>query len=169
MPDTEDEVAVKEWFSENVHSELVNIFSGVDDGEKITKNVLALLHSISHAFIKTAGEISGLEDTSLTEVILLETTSIFIYAQTSQGTPLGALSGMIETNYYNFLQKALEETKNCIFDPICLERDDTACSACLILPEICCEFFNHDLGRKYLYTLKDNKDTKKPFIGFWEM
>ena len=169
MPDTEDEVAVKEWFSENVHSELVNIFSGVDDGEKITKNVLALLHSISHAFIKTAGEISGLEDTSLTEVILLETTSIFIYAQTSQGTPLGALSGMIETNYYNFLQKALEETKNCIFDPICLERDDTACSACLKLPEICCEFFNHDLGRKYLYTLKDNKDTKKPFIGFWEM
>lgn len=69
------------------------------------------MHSISHAFIKTAGEISGLEDTSLTEVILLETTSIFIYAQTSQGTPLGALSGMIETNYYNFLQKALEETK----------------------------------------------------------
>ena len=40
----------------------------MDDGEKITKNVLALLHSISHAFIKTAGEISGLEDTSLTEV-----------------------------------------------------------------------------------------------------
>lgn len=37
MPDTEDEVAVKEWFSENVHSELVNIFSGVDDGEKLQR------------------------------------------------------------------------------------------------------------------------------------
>ena len=169
MPDVEDEVAVKEWFAENVHSELVNIFSGVDEGEKITKNVFGLLHSISHAFMKTAGEISGLEDTSLTEVIILETTSIFIYAQTSQGTPLGALSGMIETNYYNFLQKAITETKNCIFDPICEERDGTSCSACMVLPEICCEFFNHDLGRKYMYTLKDNPDTKKPFVGFWEM
>ena len=169
MPDVEDEVAVKEWFAENVHSELVNIFSGVDEGEKITKNVFGLLHSISHAFMKTAGEISGLEDTSLTEVIILETTSIFIYAQTSQGTPLGALSGMIETNYYNFLQKTITETKNCIFDPICEERDDTSCSACMVLPEICCEFFNHDLGRKYMYTLKENLDPKKPFVGFWEM
>lgn len=169
MPDTEDDVAVKEWFAENVHSEHVNIFSGVDEGERITKNVFGLLHSISHAFMKTAGEISGLEDTSLTEVIILETTSIFIYAQTSQGTPLGALSGMIETNYYNFLQKALANTKNCIFDPICEERDDTSCSACMVLPEICCEYFNHDLGRKYMYTLKDNAETKKPFVGFWEM
>ena len=169
MPDIEDEIAVKEWFAENVHSDLVNTFSGVDEGEQITKNVFGLLHSISHSFIKTAGEISGLEDTSLTEVIILETTSIFIYAQTSQGTPLGALSGMIETNYYNFLRKALDETKNCIFDPICEERDDTSCSACMILPEICCEFFNHDLGRKYLYTIKENKNTGKPFNGFWEM
>lgn len=169
MPDTEDEDAVKEWFAENVHSDLVNIFSGVDEGEKITKSVFGLLHSMSHAFMKTAGEISGLEDTSLTEVIILETTSIFIYAQTSQGTPLGALSGMIETNYYNFLQKALANTKNCIFDPICEERDDTSCSACMVLPEICCEFFNHDLGRKYLYTLKENAETHRPFIGFWEM
>ena len=169
MPDTEDEIAVKEWFAENVHSDQVNIFSGVDEGERITKNVFGLLHSISHAFMKTAGEISGLEDTSLTEVIILETTSIFIYAQTSQGTPLGSLSGMIETNYYNFLQKVLENTKNCIFDPICEERDDTSCSACMMLPEICCEFFNNDLGRKYMYTLKDNEETKKAFIGFWEM
>ena len=165
MPDTEDQDAVKEWFAENVHSDLVNIFSGVDEGEKITKSVFGLLHSISHAFMKTAGEISGLEDTSLTVVIILETTSIFIYAQTSQGT----LSGMIETNYYNFLQKALANTKNCIFDPICEERDDTSCSACMVLPEICCEFFNHDLGRKYLYTLKENSETHRPFIGFWEM
>lgn len=169
MPDIEDEVAVKEWFAENVHSDLVNIFSGVDEGEKITKNVFGLLHSMSHAFMKTAGEISGLEDTSLTEVIILETTSVFIYAQTLQGTPLGALSGMIETNYYNFLQKALSETKNCIFDPICEGRDDTSCSACMVLPEICCEFFNYDLGRKYMYTLRENEQTKKPFIGFWEM
>lgn len=56
MPDIDDEVAVKEWFAENVHSELVNIFSGVDEGEKITKNIFGLLHSISHAFMKTAGK-----------------------------------------------------------------------------------------------------------------
>ena len=169
MPDIDDEESVKLWFAENVHSDKINIFSGADSEDEVTKNVFGLLHSMSHSFMKIAGEISGLEDTSLTEVVLLETTSIFIYAQTSQGTPLGALSGMVETNYYNFLQKAISETKNCIFDPICNDRDDTSCSACIVLPEICCEFFNHDLGRKYMYTLKENKKTNKPIIGFWEI
>ena len=48
---------------------------------------------MSHCFIKTAGEMSGLSGNSLSEIIIAETASIFIYAQSSQGVPLGALSG----------------------------------------------------------------------------
>jgi hypothetical protein len=121
---------------------------------------------MSHAFMNAAGELSGLSSNSLTEIIIVETASIFIYAQTSQGIPLGALSGMAETNYAYFLKKAFDETKNCVFDPICTERDDTACSACLIIPEISCNHFNAELGRKYLYSI-DGVET--PTIGFWEM
>lgn len=166
MPDLDDDVSVKKWFAQYVHSDVISMFGEIDDSEKITKNVFALLHSMSHAFMNAAGELSGLSSNSLTEIILVETASIFIYAQTSQGIPLGALSGMAESNYAYFLKKAFDETKNCVFDPICTERDDTACSACLIIPEISCNHFNAELGRKYLYSI-DGVDI--PTVGFWEM
>lgn len=166
LPDLDDELSVKKWFAEYVHSDVISMFGAIDESEVITKNVFALLHSMSHAFIKAAGELSGLSGNSLTEIIIVETASIFIYAQTSQGIPLGALSGMAESNYSFFLKKAFDESRNCIFDPICTERDDTACSACLIIPEISCNHFNAELGRKYLYSI-DGVDT--PAIGFWEM
>ena len=166
IPDLDDELSIKKWFSEYVHSEVISMFGDIDDQEIITKHVFALLHSISHAFIKAAGELSGLSGNSLTEIIIVETASVFIYAQTSQGIPLGALSGMAESNYAFFLKKAFDESRNCIFDPICSDRDNTACSACLIIPEISCNHFNAELGRKYLYSI-DNQTA--PNIGFWEM
>ena len=166
LPDLDDDVSVKKWFAQYVHSDVISMFGEIDDSEKITKNVFALLHSMSHAFMNSAGELSGLSGNSLTEIILVETASIFIYAQTSQGIPLGALSGMAESNYAYFLKKAFDEAKNCVFDPICTERDDTACSACFIIPEISCNHFNAELGRKYLYSI-DGVDN--PTVGFWEM
>ena len=166
LPDLDDDISVKKWFAQYVHSDVISTFGEIDDSEKITKNVFALLHSMSHAFMNSAGELSGLSGNSLTEIILVETASIFIYAQTSQGIPLGALSGMAESNYAYFLKKAFDEAKNCVFDPICTERDDTACSACLIIPEISCNHFNAELGRKYLYSI-DGVDN--PTVGFWEM
>ena len=166
LPDLDDDISVKKWFAQYVHSDVIPMFGEIDDSEKITKNVFALLHSMSHAFMNSAGELSGLSGNSLTEIILVETASIFIYAQTSQGIPLGALSGMAESNYAYFLKKAFDEARNCVFDPICTERDDTACSACLIIPEISCNHFNAELGRKYLYSI-DGVDN--PTVGFWEM
>ncbi len=163
LPDLDDDISVKKWFAQYVHSDVISMFGEIDDSEKITKNVFALLHSVSHAFMNSAGELSGLSGNSLTEIILVETASIFIYAQTSQGIPLGALSGMAESNYAYFLKKAFDEAKNCVFDPICTERDDTACSACLIIPEISCNHFNAELGRKYLYSI-DGVDN--PTVGF---
>lgn len=166
LPDLDDDISVKKWFAQYVHSDVISMFGEIDDSEKITKNVFALLHSMSHAFMNSAGELSGLSGNSLTEIILVETASIFIYAQTSQGIPLGALSGMAESNYAYFLKKAFDEAKNCVFDPICTERDDTACSACLIIPEISCNHFNAELGRKYLYSING---VDNPTVGFWEM
>jgi hypothetical protein len=166
LPDLDDDVSVKKWFAEYVHSDAISMFGQTDDGEIITKNVFAMLHSMSHAMMNATGELSGLSSNSLAEIILVETASIFIYAQTSQGIPLGALSGMAESNYAYFLKKVFDESRSCVFDPICTERDDTACSACLIIPEISCNYFNAELGRKYLYSI-DGVNT--PSIGFWEM
>ena len=157
------------------------MFGEIDESSEtiVTKYVFALLHSMSHSFIRTAGEISGLAGNSLTEIVIAETASIFVYAQTAQAVPLGALSGMAENNYYQFLNKVFDETRNCVFDPICTDRDDTSCSACMIIPEISCNHFNNGLGRKYLYTIEtlDKEDldvtngikVRNPLIGFWEM
>lgn len=166
LPDLDDEVSVKKWYAEYVNGNAVSMFGEIDEAEKITKNVFSLLHSMSHAFIKTAGEISGLSSNSLTEIIIVETASIFVYAQTTQALPLGALSGMAENNYALFLKKTYEDNKNCVFDPICTERDGTKCSACLIIPEISCKNFNNELGRKFLYNIENMEN---PMIGFWEM
>lgn len=166
LPDLEDEIAIKKWFAENVKGDVVPMFGEIEESEKITKYVFGLLHSMSHAFIKTAGEISGLAGNSLTEIIIVETASIFMYAQNAQAVPLGALSGMAENNYAQFLNKVYLDSRNCVFDPICTDRDDTSCSACLIIPEISCNHFNNELGRKYLYTIET---MDRPLTGFWEM
>lgn len=166
IPDLDDELAVKRWYAENVHTELISMFGDIEGDEPITKNVFGLLHSMSHALINAAGEISGLSSNSLTEIIFVETASIFIYLQTSQGVPLGALSGMAEMRYEYFLKRVYEDSRNCIFDPVCSQRDDTSCHACLIIPEISCNHFNTSLGRKYMYSVKG---IESPKLGFWEM
>lgn len=168
LPDFEDKVSVKKWFCQYVNGEAISMFGDIDEKMVVTKYMFELLHSMSHAFMKTVGELSGLSVNSLTEIIFVETASIFIYAQTSQGIPLGALSGMAESKYIFFLKRTFEDNRNCIFDPICTERDDSACNACLHLPETSCSYFNQELGRKYLYTV-EKVNEKKPLIGFWEM
>ncbi|SDB07107.1 hypothetical protein SAMN02910298_00222 [Pseudobutyrivibrio sp. YE44] len=164
MPDINDDIAVKKWFADNVKAHTIGMFGEVG-ADSVTSAVYGLLHTMSHAFIKTIGELSGLSSNSLTEILFLETSSIFIYAQSSQGLPLGAISGMVESNYANFLKQTFSDNRNCIFDPICAERQDTACSACVVIPEVSCGYFNSNLGRKYLYTIDTNENKLK---GFWE-
>ena len=167
VPDLLDEYSVKRWFAENVHGDLVSTFGQIDSSEIITATVFSLLHTMAHMFIKTAGELCGLSANSLTEIILVETTSIFIYPQTVQGISLGAISSLFETSYFEFLHQTFINSKSCVFDPICTDRDDTCCSVCTILSDTSCKHFNSNLGRKYLYSLVENEG--KPFVGFWEM
>jgi len=68
--------------------------------------------------------------------------------------------------YEFFLRRVYEDSRNCIFDPVCSQRDDTACHACLVIPEISCNYFNAGLGRKYMYS---NEGVQSPKVGFWEM
>ena len=165
MPDIDDDTSIKKWFACNIHSESISSFAEID-GDNVTAAVFSLLHSISHAFITAAGEICGLSGNSLSEIVFVETASIFIYAQTSQGIPLGAISGMFECRYYQLLRNVFKESRNCVFDPICEERDDSACSGCMIIPDTSCNSFNKMLGRKFLYSLPKVEEIH---TGFWEM
>ena len=166
MPDVESEETVKKWFAQNVHGDRVSTFGEFAEEDSITKNVFNLLHSMAHAFIKTAGEMSGLSANSITELIFVDTCSIFIYSQSNQGQVLGSLSGMVESIYSRFLKRVYVDNRECVFDPICVDRDESACQGCLIIADSSCKFFNTNLGRKYLYSLELDEDKRK---GFWEM
>lgn len=165
LPDMDNDEAIKKWFAQNVHGDRVSGFEDIDENDQITNMVFHLLHSMSHAFIKTAGEMSGISSNSLTEIIFIDTCSIFIYSLSGQGQVLGSLSGMVESLYERYLKRVYNDNRECVFDPICVERDDSACQGCLVLADTSCKFFNNHLGRKYLYSL----NTEEQIIGFWEM
>lgn len=166
MPDIENDEAVKKWFAQNVHGDRVSSFGEFGENDSITENVFKLLHSMAHAFIKTAGEMSGLSANSITELIFIDTCSIFIYSQSNQGQVLGSLSGMVESIYSRFLKRVYLDNRECVFDPICVDRDESACQGCLIIADSSCKFFNTNLGRKYLYSLELDEEKR---TGFWEM
>jgi hypothetical protein len=170
-PDGRDPAAVKRWFLENIDLNAINPFSAIDRGDenvrtRITRHVYALLHSISHTLIRSAGTLSGLDKNSLSELLFPNVPAIFIYAQTSQGLPIGALSGMFEQDYKVFLESAFLDSQTCVFDPICSTKEEGAsCSGCIYLAEVSCTHFNHDLDRHLLHgNTGDEADIKK---GFW--
>lgn len=166
LPDIEDKEAIKKWFARNVHGDRISSFGEISEDDLVTRNVFMLLHSFSHALIKTAGEMSGLSSNSITELIFVDTCSIFIYSQSNQGQVLGSLSGMVESVYARFLKRIYADNRECVFDPICVDRDDSVCQGCLVIADSSCKFFNMNLGRKYLYSLELDEDSR---IGFWEM
>ena len=167
MPDMEAELSIKKWFIENIKSDKITPFSDLDMENpemKITYYVYNLIHTISHALLKNAGILSGLEKNSLSEMIFPNLATIFIYANTTQGIPLGALSGMFEQNYKSFIIQAEDIMGRCVFDPICMDRDNGSCSACTQLSEISCCHFNKDLNRKLLI---GHKTESESIIEFW--
>lgn len=168
-PQNRDEYALKMWFLDNVHSELVSPFSPIDDTEKsgkITKAIYTLVHSMSHAIISEAAEICGLDKSSISEYILPNIPAVFVYCSNSQGFNMGALYSAFQTQFDRWLKHARENSKKCIFDPICINHDK-ACAGCLFLNEISCQHFNKDLDRSYLCGYFDSAQRKKT-KGFWE-
>lgn len=165
--DYTDENKLKEWFINNVDIEAIKPFSNIDKEENlITHYVYNLLHSASHALMKQAGELCGLDKNSLSEYIFPQVPAIFIYCQNSQGLSLGALFNLFEAYFDRWIKNTLNFTEKCIFDPICLDRD-RACAGCLYINEISCMHFNKDLDRRYLVGHID-RATNERIYGFWE-
>ena len=81
-PKSYEEYDLKLWFLDKIQTGLITPFTEIDDTEdkgKITKAVYTLTHSVSHALIREAAEICGLDKSSLSEYILPNIPAIFIY------------------------------------------------------------------------------------------
>lgn len=168
-PKSDDEYDLKMWFLDRIQTRLITPFTEIDDPSdngKITKAVYTLIHSISHALIREAAEICGLDKSSLSEYILPNIPAIFIYCANSQGFSMGALYNAFQSQFDKWLKHSKENSKKCIFDPICINHDK-ACAGCLFLNEVSCKHFNKDLDRSYLCGYFDVQEQKK-IKGFWE-
>lgn len=168
-PKSTDEYDLKMWFLDRIQTGLITPFTEIDDtGDKgkITRVVYTLIHSISHALIREAAEICGLDKSSLSEYILPNIPAIFIYCANSQGFSMGALYSAFQSQFDKWLKHSKENSEKCIFDPICITHDK-ACAGCLFLNEVSCKHFNKDLDRSYLCGYFDIPKQKK-IKGFWE-
>jgi len=145
----------------------INQFGDVIKNEgDVGKNeiILNILHSISHFLMKSAGIFSGLDVSSLGELIYPEVGAIVIFDNQTQDDRIGALKTLIETRLEDWIDKAIVFSKNCINDTMCLDRaeDDYsignkvgACFACLYISEVNCVFFNKHLDRRMLIGSND--------------
>ena len=168
-PKSDSDYDLKMWFLDRIDTGLITPFTEIDDsGNKgrITKTVYTLIHSMSHALIREAAEICGLDKSSLSEYILPNIPAIFIYCANSQGFSMGALYSAFQSQFDKWLKHARENSKKCIFDPICINHEK-ACAGCLFLNEVSCKHFNKDLDRSYLCGYFDVEKQEK-LKGFWE-
>ena len=79
---------------------------------------------------------------------------------------MGALCSAFQAHLDKWLNHAIRNSRSCIFDPVCIQREK-ACAGCLFLNEVSCQHFNKDLDRSYLCGYYDAQTGNK-IRGFWE-
>lgn len=109
--------------------------------------VYNLVHSYSHLMLKLLGINSGLDESSLGELLLVESLSFINYAGESD---LGGLSALFGQGLGVISSELAEYGRVCKFDPSCQNDDNGVCVGCLYTSRGCINF-NNDLSRSFLY------------------
>ena len=112
-------------------------------------DLLKLLHSFSHVFIRRAATFSGIDRNALSELIVPLHLGFFVFAASRGDFVLGGLQAVFETQLHDFLQEVMRGDHRCPLDPGC-RKSGGACMACLHVGEPSCRYFNRFLDRKVL-------------------
>lgn len=118
----------------------------------------ALLHTLSHLFIKQLGTFSGLEQEGLGEEIYPYQCSALVYVNQGTDFSLEGVKLAFEHHLQEILGGAIEDSKSCLYDPEC-EISQGACHGCVHVAEISCSNFNRLLDRRLLSPSREG--------GFW--
>ncbi|MCL9814355.1 hypothetical protein [Natranaeroarchaeum aerophilus] len=145
--------------------ETVGPYSELSEMDEVTEHVHGLLHTVSHELIKEAAQLSGIERTSLAEFLFPEALSIAIYSNHTESFTIGGLYTLVERNLENWLSDVRQESRFCLYDPVCAEQNGT-CHACTHISEVSCQHFNQNLSRGHLY---GEATTSRDVTGFWEL
>lgn len=118
-------------------------------GSEVGRDLLTLVHSYSHRFIRLVATHAGIERNSLSELVLPLHAGFFIYAAARGDFVLGGLQAVFETDLSRLLAEIRNGDHRCPLDPGC-KRAGGACMACLHVGEPSCRFFNGFLDRSVL-------------------
>ena len=139
-----------------------------------------LLHSLSHLLIRTLTIDCGYSTSALQERIYAAKPNdgqeamlgllIFTAASDSEGSLGGLVQQGKETRFESTLLEALEQSRWCSSDPLCIESTGQgmdslnlgACHSCALLPETACETMNSFLDRGLVTGTPEN-----PELGYF--
>jgi hypothetical protein len=118
--------------------------------QTVGADLLRLVHTYAHRFIRQATVFTGIERDALSEYLLPGHLAFFVYAAARGDFVLGGMQAVFESNLDELLNAFVDAEHRCPLDPGC-NRGSGACSACVHLGEPSCRFFNRFLDRKVLF------------------
>jgi hypothetical protein len=113
-------------------------------------DVLNLVHTYAHRFIRQTAVFSGIERDALSEYLVPSHLGFFVYAVPRGAFVLGGLQAVFESTLDSLLNAFVDEEHRCPLDPGC-SRGSGACPACVHLGEPSCRYFNRFLNRMTLF------------------
>jgi hypothetical protein len=139
-------------------------------GERATVLVRTLLHSISHALLRTISW-SGYRPAIGRRIPLSRDAWGVLYANRYQETKIGGLVTLFERGLAAWLQQARDEARACLYDLLCAD-DGGACVGCLHC-EYGCTQLNRELSRAVLFGGPVVLDGQQAAVvelasGYWE-
>ncbi|TLP78711.1 hypothetical protein FEA48_05800 [Pseudomonas nitroreducens] len=126
----------------------------MDDGEfTVGSDLLSLIHSYSHRFMRIAAVHAGIDRNALSELLVPLHLGFFVYAAAKGDFVLGGLQAVFETELHRLLEAVRFDEHRCALDPGCTDSG-AACMACLHVGEPSCRHFNKSLSRLTLFGAK---------------
>lgn len=119
--------------------------------DPIGHNVMTLLHTWSHAAILACSIKSGFHTNSISEYLMPGSLSFAIYISKQYEKGLGGLHHLFTSDINGILRRIESNTQDCLHDPHCRNRTDSACHACINISETSCRLYNSHLDRKTLH------------------
>lgn len=123
---------------------------GPDDQTDLGTDLLNLVHSYAHRFIRIAAVYAGIDRDALSELLVPLHLGFFVYAAARGEFVLGGLQAVFETELQGLLHAFVHEDHRCALDPGCIHAGG-ACMACIHLGEPSCRYFNRFLNRSTLF------------------
>ena len=116
-------------------------------------DVVTLVHSYAHRFIRLAAYYAGIDRNGLSELLFPMHLCFFAYAVPRGDFVLGGLQALFENDLDTLVRRTVTDEHRCALDPGCSHSPSGAsCAVCMHLGEPSCRMFNTALDRAVLFS-----------------